>query len=349
MITLAVAAVAWAGTAQAQERGTVEFGAFGSYGRFDKALTLNTGMGGGGHIGVFLDPRWALEFEMGEMKATRTLGLADVNVGILSSRIVVSPIKTGALSIQLGAGAGGSIETNFLHSYSINGLVGFKMAFSDNVALRADLIADWLANNDWKSGQRIQAGLSFFRGPSKETRTVEVPAAAVPCNCTQRADSVSADEQARRRRWEAMYNALRDSLSRRPAPAPMSSESARTTMEERIQFEFDKSDLTPAAQAILDSKVAVFNANPTMTLFITGHTGNMGTDNYNWALGDRRAASAKAYLVSKGIAASRIQVESKGESQPVVNAPLASGMAENVPNRRDMFRIVIAPDVIKQP
>ena len=108
IFTIGVAALVCAVPAAAQQRGTVEFGAFGSLGSFDSELTLKRGYGGGGRIGAYLTPRVSLEFENGEMRATRTLGLKDVNVGILTGRLVVVPIKAGALSILLGAGAGAS-------------------------------------------------------------------------------------------------------------------------------------------------------------------------------------------------------------------------------------------------
>ena len=81
-IAVGVAALVWAVPAVAQQRGTMEFGAFGSAARFDNALTLDKAYGGGGRIGMFLDPRVSVEFEDAEMKATRTNGLQDVNVGI---------------------------------------------------------------------------------------------------------------------------------------------------------------------------------------------------------------------------------------------------------------------------
>lgn len=349
--TIGAAAMLCAASVPAQQRGTVEFGAFGSAGRFDQSLTLNHGVGAGGHLGVYLDPRWAIEFEKGEMKASRTLGLASVNVGILSARLVATPIKSGAFSIHMGAGAGGSTETNFLHTYGINAVVGAKIALSNFAAIRIDAINSWYANYDWKAGQRLQAGLSFYRSPAHTIQTVEVPSTAAPCNtCMIHADSVSADEQARRRQWERDYRNLRDSLNRNPpmAPLPPSSTEARSTMEEHIHFEFDRSDINLAAREILDEKVAVFRANPTMTIMITGHAGNMGTENYNQALGERRAEAAKAYLVAQGIDASRISTDSKGEMEPVVSPP-AVGKAANAPNRRDMFNLVIVPDVIKKP
>jgi peptidoglycan-associated lipoprotein len=350
IFTIGALALLWAVPAQAQQRGTVEFGAFGSAGRFDKGLTLDKGFGAGGRVGIYLDPRWSVEFEKGEMKATRTLGLSDVNVGLLAARLLVTPIHSGAFSMHLGAGAGGSTETNFLHSYGLNALAGIKFDFNDVVGLRLDLASDWLAHYDWKSYQRLQAGLTFSRRPHNSVQTVEVVRTATPaCNCVQQPDSVSADEQARRRQWERDYRALRDSLNRNPPVVRSeSSTEARSTMEEHIHFEFNRSNINQLAQEILDEKIAVFRANPTMTIMITGHAGNMGTDAYNQALGTRRAESAKAYLVAQGIDASRISTDSKGESQPAVSPP-AEGQANNAPNRRAMFSLVIVPDPIRKP
>ena len=351
-IMVGAAMLATALPAAAQQRGTVELGAFASAAKFDESLSLKNAFGGGARVGVFLDPLWSIEFEMGEMRATRPNGLKDVNVGILSTRLIAVPIKTGALSIVVGVGAGVGTETSFLHSYGVNALLGARFALTEHSALRIDAQNDWLANYDYKSYQRVSLGLSLYRDFFVRTRadTVRIAGPAAVCNCVQRPDSVDAAEQARRRRAEQDYRALRDSLNRNPpmAPAPVSSAEARLAMEERIQFEFDKSALTPAAKTILDGKVAVFRANPTMTILISGNTGNIGTDSYNWALGTRRAESAKAYMVAQGIAADRIKIETKGESNPVVSPP-AVGIKQNAPNRRDMFVLIVVPDVIKKP
>jgi outer membrane protein OmpA-like peptidoglycan-associated protein len=351
-IAIGAAMLVWAVPAFAQTRGTVELGGFASAGSFDNSLGLKNGFGGGARIGAFLDPRWSIEAEAGEMKATRPNGLADVNVGILSTRLVAVPIKAGALSIHLGVGAGVGTETWFLHSYGVNAMVGAKIALGKEAALRIDAQQDWLANYSYKAYQRVSVGLSFYRELFRTVRTdtVRVPGPAASCErCVQRADSVSAAETRRLRDRDAALRALRDSLSRVPAsPPPVSSADARASMEERIQFAFDKSDVTDASRAILDEKVAVFRANPTMTILIAGNTDPIGTDSYNMALGMRRAAAAKAYIVSRGIDASRVQIESKGESDPVVSPPVA-GKAANAPNRRDMFRLIIVPDVVKKP
>lgn len=345
-ITIGVAALVWAAPAFAQERGAVEFGVFGSAGMFNKSLTLNNGVGVGGRLGVALDPRLAVEFEGSEMSASRTLGLANVNVGILTARLVGTPLESGRVSMLLGAGAGASTETNFLHSYGVTALIGAKILLNNTSAIRIDATSDWLANYSWKSYQSLHVGMSFTRSPNIRERVVIVQAAAAPYQ--QRPDSVSAEEQDRRRGAERAYRELRDSLSRQPVASavPASSAAALATMEEKIHFATDKSDLTPDAKATLDAKALIFRANPAMRIVIVGNTDERASDAYNMGLGERRAAAAKAYLVANGIDAVRIEVTSHGERNPV--APGTSKDAQAL-NRRDGFRLLIASDYLVAP
>lgn len=339
--TVAVAALALAVPAAAQERGTMEFGAFASAASFDRALSLTSAYGGGGRIGMFLDPRWAVEFEMGEMRAGRPDGLRDANVGILASRITFVPMRTGAVSFIVGTGAGVSTETSFMHSYGVDALVGAKLALGETAALRVDGVWDWLANENWRTYRTVRAGISVYRQPNRSA------VAAAPSTIAYR-DSVSAQETPRLRGRDVALTRLRDSLARTSVPAarPTSAE-ALATMEAQLHFAFDKSELTDSAKALLDEKAAVFRANPAMTIVLLGHTDVTGTDAYNMALGGRRAAAAKEFLVARGIAADRVIVESKGERQQL--ASTASGAEGEASNRRVLFRLFIAPDVIKSP
>jgi peptidoglycan-associated lipoprotein len=88
-------------------------------------------------------------------------------------------------------------------------------------------------------------------------------------------------------------------------------------MQEDIFFDFDKSTLTPAAQDNLMQKAAWLRDNPDVTVTIEGHCDERGTNEYNLALGDRRADSAKAFLVDLGIASSRLTTISYGEERPL--------------------------------
>ncbi len=85
---------------------------------------------------------------------------------------------------------------------------------------------------------------------------------------------------------------------------------------EDVHFEFDRYTLRPDALSILDDAITAMRANPGLRLTIEGHTCNIGTAEYNLALGERRAKAVRDYLVSRGIAADRLATVSFGEEQP---------------------------------
>ena len=88
-------------------------------------------------------------------------------------------------------------------------------------------------------------------------------------------------------------------------------------MKEDIYFDFDKSNLKPAAQESLLRKAEWLLENSDVTVTIEGHCDERGTNEYNLALGDRRAESAKAFLLNLGVSASRLTTISYGEERPV--------------------------------
>lgn len=83
-----------------------------------------------------------------------------------------------------------------------------------------------------------------------------------------------------------------------------------------IHFKFDKHDLDDDSRAILKKNASFLKANPMAKIEIQGHCDERGTNNYNIALGERRAQSTKMYLVSQGINESRIHTISYGEEKP---------------------------------
>ena len=103
-------------------------------------------------------------------------------------------------------------------------------------------------------------------------------------------------------------------------------------MRARIHFAFNKSVLTDSAKRILDEKIVVFRDNPNLSVEISGYTDVVGSDKYNMALSDRRVKAVKAYMVSKGVDAGRIETVAKGESEPVVSCSDVKG-AENRNNK----------------
>ncbi len=106
--------------------------------------------------------------------------------------------------------------------------------------------------------------------------------------------------------------------AQQPAPAPVTPPPSDWNISQNnIYFEFDKSTLTPMAQDTLMRHAAWLRENADVTVTIEGHCDERGTNEYNLALGDRRADSAKAFLVDLGIAASRLTTISYGEERPL--------------------------------
>lgn len=96
-----------------------------------------------------------------------------------------------------------------------------------------------------------------------------------------------------------------------------------------VHFEFNKSNLTPAAQTILDSALGAIQSNPDVKVEIVGHTDSVGSDAYNQKLSERRAESVRAYLESRGVTATRLSAEGRGESEPVATNENEDGRALN--------------------
>jgi peptidoglycan-associated lipoprotein len=103
-----------------------------------------------------------------------------------------------------------------------------------------------------------------------------------------------------------------------------------------IHFDFDKYDIRPGDARILDANAQWLKSNPNHLLLIEGHTDERGTNEYNLALGERRAKSAMNYLVAQGVQASRITIISYGEERPLCTEQTEACWARN---RRDHFLV----------
>jgi peptidoglycan-associated lipoprotein len=149
-------------------------------------------------------------------------------------------------------------------------------------------------------------------------------------------------ERARREAEERIRRAAEDSL----AALRRTTEDVRGMLAAMINFDYDRSDIRPGDAQILDQKLAILNANPNLQVEIVGHCDERGSDEYNLALGNRRALAAKQYLVSRGIEAGRIATRSMGEEQPLNPASDESAWAQN---RRDEFSITAGGDMLMRP
>jgi peptidoglycan-associated lipoprotein len=155
-----------------------------------------------------------------------------------------------------------------------------------------------------------------------------------------RADSIrraqEEEERIRRQRTADSIAALR-----------RETEEVRQMIARMVHFDFDRYAIRPGEDTqVLEQKLAVLQTNANLSLEITGHCDERGTDEYNMALGMRRANASKQFLVDRGIAESRITVRSRGEEVPVDSGHNEDAWAQN---RRSEFRVTAGGDVLKRP
>jgi outer membrane protein OmpA-like peptidoglycan-associated protein len=122
---------------------------------------------------------------------------------------------------------------------------------------------------------------------------------------------------------------------------PVPYEVGKTYALKNIYYDFDKSNIRPDAAKELDKLVALLNEYPSMRIELGSHTDSRGNDQYNQELSQRRANSAVAYLISKGIAKDRLAAKGYGESALLNKC--ANGVkcmeSEHQANRRTEFKI----------
>ncbi|WP_316739379.1 OmpA family protein [Pedobacter aquatilis] len=111
---------------------------------------------------------------------------------------------------------------------------------------------------------------------------------------------------------------------------------------ENIYYEFNSAELTASSQQTLNALVAIMEDNPEMEIELGAHTDDIGTDEYNQDLSERRAKSCLNYLVSKNIAESRMSSKGYGEGIPIAPNKLKNGKDNpegRAKNRRTEFKV----------
>ncbi len=188
--------------------------------------------------------------------------------------------------------------------------------------------------------------LSALTATACKKKPVVAPAPApvvVPFN----KDSADAAEAAKRAAAAAAAKAAADKaaadLAAKNAAAVAAARAAFTTP---VYFDYDQAAIRDDQKATIEAKIPLFQANPDMRIRIAGNTDNRGSDEYNLALGAKRAAEVKRYLVARGIAESRIDVVSFGEERPAVAADTEDAWGKN---RRDEFEIIAGGNPLKLP
>ena len=104
---------------------------------------------------------------------------------------------------------------------------------------------------------------------------------------------------------------------------------ARATLAERIHFDLDMAEIRPDAERVLRDKLAILRASPSVQLRIEGHCDERGSNEYNDALGNRRAQAVVDFFTGFGLDASRFAIVSFGEDRPFVNRSDEDAWAQN--------------------
>jgi peptidoglycan-associated lipoprotein len=154
-----------------------------------------------------------------------------------------------------------------------------------------------------------------------------------------RQDSIRMAEEARQDSIRMAEEARQDSIRRMEE----ATRAARETLETMVFFDYDESEITPAAERVLRQKVEVLEASPAVELRIEGHADERGSTEYNIALGNRRAESVRQFFVDFGLDPDRFSIVSYGEERPLVNRSDEQAWERN---RRAEFVITAGADQI---
>lgn len=189
-------------------------------------------------------------------------------------------------------------------------------------------------------------GIAFVAACSRKQPPAPPAPAPAPASRVNQ-DSIDAANRARaeadRIAREAAAAAARAEEARRLEAARAD---ARRKLDAVVYFDFDMDAIRDDQRGTLDAKVPILNANPDVKIRIGGHTDDRGSDEYNLALGQRRAASVRRYLVARGIAEARFDVVSFGEQRPASQGENEDAWSRN---RRAEFEVTAGGQTLRVP
>ena len=112
-------------------------------------------------------------------------------------------------------------------------------------------------------------------------------------------------------------------------PVPGSQEDLVANVGDRVFFDFNLSTLKPDARSTLDRQSGWLSKYPQVNVQVSGNCDDRGTEEYNLALGQRRANSSRDYLVARGVAGSRVSTISYGKDRPTALGDSEQSWAQN--------------------
>jgi peptidoglycan-associated lipoprotein len=169
------------------------------------------------------------------------------------------------------------------------------------------------------------------------TKKTDVDPAAQEQEQVEQTEQETADQEAKAKAEAEEERLKAEELARQKKEAQQKKEAKAQFENKKIYFSFDSSELSEEARQTLENKAEWMRSNPDSEISVEGHCDERGTAEYNLALGERRAESAKKYLNALGIESDRIDTISYGEEKPAVE-----GSGEEVwsQNRRAEFNII---------
>ncbi len=308
----------------AQRQGAIELGVLGRVTKFADTVNLKTGFGLGGNAGIYLFRNLLGEIELSyadvdvDREGLRTPALNNkdkVSHTLWAYRLVYNAPLGERVKFLVG---GGYAYDSYGRKRNVaprgggpQALVGLRLVLNDRLSARFGATGSYVVPEDkdtrpyprathFNYGAQAGLSLSFFT-----------------------------NERAPRIQYDTVRMTMRDTIyvtridtvragNNLGGTGGMGGGAMRPIVIGAINFAFNKSDITPEAKNILD-KIAeslIDPANASRTITVTGNTDAIGSEGYNQKLGQDRADQAKAYLVSKGLAESRVTARTAGEGDP---------------------------------
>jgi OOP family OmpA-OmpF porin len=310
---------------QAQRQGAVELGGFGRFTSFGDSQKLDAAFGGGGRAGIYVLKNLMLEMDLSYADADvnrPATGIAvfdslnRVSHTLWNYRLLYNAPINDKLKFLVGAGyaydAYGRQRQVAPRGGGPSGLLGIRYALNDMWSLRLEGIGNWVGSDDdtrpepRESHVNIggQAGVSIalFTSPRKP-------------------DTVRVVERQVIR--DTVYTTRLDTV-RVEVPG-------KAVVIGAVQFAFGRDAITDEAKKVLDQIAASLteSVNMSRTINVEGNTDAIGSQASNTRLGQQRADQVRDYLVSKGVAASRITTKTAGEGNPIAPNTTDNGRATN--------------------
>ncbi|WP_289039745.1 OmpA family protein [uncultured Zobellia sp.] len=236
--------------------------------------------------------------------------------------------QTGWFDPYLGVGAGYTDANNEPRA-TYNAVVGFRTWFSDRIGLDFSSSGKWSANNEQATNHLQHAAgvvyqFGIEKGLSKKGEEKLALMEELAQKLQKEKDSLAAVEQREREQAAIAARLAKEKEEARLAAAEKAKLEAENQRKAKIKAEIDdlgfayfdlnSSYLNAKSKKVLDGLAVILEKHPELELKITSHTDSRGASKYNDWLSQRRVDRTKAYLLKKGVEASRLSAEAYGES-----------------------------------